>query len=52
VPLNFKTWYEKSGSWDNLLPPICNLGKVCMLLTLFFHVSFGNLIDSSYSKFL
>ncbi|CAJ2659022.1 unnamed protein product [Trifolium pratense] len=27
VPLNFKTWYDKSGSWDNLPPPICNLGK-------------------------
>jgi len=30
VPLKFKTWYDKSGSWDNLPPPICNLGKVCM----------------------
>ncbi|GAU39493.1 hypothetical protein TSUD_279140 [Trifolium subterraneum] len=27
VPLNFKTWHDKSGSWDNLPPPICNLGK-------------------------
>ncbi|CAK8532167.1 unnamed protein product [Lathyrus sativus] len=27
VPLNFKTWYDKSGSWDNLPQPISNLGK-------------------------
>ncbi|KAL5098449.1 hypothetical protein RYX36_002776 [Vicia faba] len=27
VPLNFKTWYDKFGSWDNLPQPISNLGK-------------------------
>jgi len=36
VPLKFKTWYDKSGSWDNLPPPICNLGKVYMLPTTSF----------------
>lgn len=33
VPLNFKTWYDKSGSWDNLPQPISNLGKVCMYVS-------------------
>ncbi|KAJ1377961.1 hypothetical protein SESBI_48335 [Sesbania bispinosa] len=27
VPLNFKTWCDKSASWEDLPTPMCNLGK-------------------------